>query len=135
MLLTTRAIGDRVQERYISASFEQEAVNHKTLVYGSNYCQHSVVVVEGPIDAWRVGPGAGALFGTAFTPMQVLRLTKFPYRYICFDNSSVAQARARELAEELSVFPGTTEVIELDALDPGSASKKEIQLLRKHAKL
>lgn len=132
---TTRAIGDRVQQRYISASAEEESMDHKDLIYGRDYCNHSIVIVEGPTDAWRVGPGAGALFGTAFTPAQVLELADIPYRYICFDSSSIAQARARELAGQLSVFPGETHVVELDAADPGSAPEKEINALRKLAKL
>lgn len=131
---TTRAIGTQPQ-RYLSASAEEEAMNHKELVYGMDYCHHSIVVVEGPLDAWAVGPGAGALFGTAFTSAQVKLLSQIPYRFICFDSSHEAQSRGSELANQLSVFPGETQIIQLDAEDPGSASKKELKLLRKVAKL
>jgi len=132
---TTRSIGSRVAQRYISASAEEEVMNHKHTIYGRDYCQNRVIVVEGPADAWRVGPGAGALFGTAFSTAQVAELVKIPHRFICFDSEPTAQARARDLASQLSCFPGTTEVIELDADDPGSASRKEIRLLRKAAGL
>lgn len=132
---TTRTIGSRVQPRYLSASAEEETVNHKEIVYGIDYCRHSVVIVEGPADAWRIGPGAGAVFGTAFSTAQVKALVEFPYRYICFDSSPDAQALACELAEQLSVFPGQTENIVLDAKDPGEASPKEIKRLRRVAKL
>ena len=135
MSWTTRAIGDKVTQRYISASAEQEKINHKHLVYGEDFCRHSSVVVEGPIDAWRIGAGAGALFGTAFTASQVRKIVQHPYRYIVFDSSKDAQARAEELADQLSVFPGATEIIVLDAEDPGSASRKEVRLLRKAARL
>jgi len=131
---TTRAIGD-VFQRYRSASAEEEAVNHKTIVYGRDFCYHSIIIVEGPLDAWRVGPGAGALFGTSFSLAQVEELSRIRYRYICFDSSHEAQTRACRLAEHLSVFPGETHFIVLDAEDPGSASPKEIKLLRKIAKL
>lgn len=132
---TTRAIGDRVEQRYISASAEEEAVNHKELVYGLDYCNHSVVICEGPIDAWKIGPGAGALFGTAFSIAQVRKLVKVPMRYVCFDSSKEAQKKASDLAAQLSIFPGITENIVLDAKDPGEASPKEIRLLRKVARL
>ena len=132
---TTRSISDKVIQRYISASTEQEQLSHKHLVYGQDYCRHSVVIVEGPLDAWRIGPGAGALFGTAFTTAQVCKLAKYPYRYIVFDSSKEAQRRATELAEQLSAFQGVTETIELDAEDPGSASPKEIRRLRDVTKL
>ena len=131
---TTRAIGD-VPQRYISASAAQERISHKTLVYGQDFCNHSIIVVEGPLDAWRVGPGAGALFGIAFTPAQVKRLVRHPYRYVVFDSTKEAQERAHELASQLSLFPGETHVIELDAEDPGSATPEEIRRLRRAAHL
>lgn len=132
---TSRAIGDRVSQRYLSASAEQESMNHKELVYGIDYCRHSIVIVEGPIDAWKIGPGAGALFGTAFTPAQVRHLINIPYRFICFDSSREAQLKAQELANQLAVFPGETQNIILDAKDPGEASEKELRAVRRVAKL
>lgn len=132
---TTRAIGDRVTQRYVSASAGEEAINHKDLIYGSDYILHSVIIVEGPTDCWAIGPGAGGVFGTAFSSSQVKKLVKIPYRFICFDSSPEAQQRAEDLAGQLALFPGKTENIQLDAKDPGSATKKEINLLRKAAKL
>jgi hypothetical protein len=132
---TTRSINPEAGQRYISASAEEEKMNHKSLVYGQDHCHHSIVVVEGPMDAWNIGPGACALFGTAFTAAQVRKLVAHPYRYIVFDSTTEAQARAGELASQLSAFPGLTEVIILDADDPGSASATEIKLLRRATKL
>lgn len=131
---TTRTIGDSGQ-RYLSASAEEEAVNHKHLVYGIDYCRHSVVVVEGPIDAWAIGPGAGAVFGTAYSTAQVRRLISIPLRFVCFDASKEAQAKARELCGELSLFRGKTVNICLDAKDPGCAGAKELAQLRRFARL
>lgn len=132
---TTRAIGKRVHQRYISASAEQEVINHKHLVYGFDFCSHSIVVCEGPIDVWKVGPGAGALFGTAFTTAQVKLLVSIPRRFICFDSSREAQRKANELACQLSCFPGVTENLLIDAKDPGEASAREIKLIRRAARL
>lgn len=130
---TTRTVSRLVAQRYVSASAEEETINHKSLVYGQDYCNHSVVICEGPTDAWRIGPGAGALFGTSFTAAQVRKLVEHPYRYVVFDEG--AQDQAEELCSQLAVFPGVTENIILDADDPGSASPKEIALLRKVTKL
>jgi hypothetical protein len=132
---TTRAIGKRAEPRYLSASAAEESLNHKRLIYGIDFCRHSVVAVEGPVDAWAVGPGAGALFGVAFLAAQVLLLAKFPRRFVCFDSAPEAQQRARELADQLSVFPGRTENIVLDAKDPGCASHRELAQLRRVAGL
>lgn len=131
---TSRSIGDR-QPRYLSASLKEEAVPHKEVVYGLDFCVNSVVVVEGPADAWRVGPGAGAVFGVSFSVSQVRRLARIPFRTICFDNSKDAQDRADQLAQDLSAFPGRTQRVALDADDPGSAGEREIRLLRKAAGL
>ncbi len=132
---TTRAIGSRAQPRYVSASASEESVNHRRLIYGMDYCKTSIVIVEGPIDAWKIGPGAGALFGVGFLSAQVLLLAKFARRYVCLDSSPEAQVRARELVDQLSVFPGVTQNILLDAKDPGEANPKEIRQLRRIAGL
>ena len=132
---TTRAIGDRVPQRYISASASEEEINHKELIYGGDYVTHSVVICEGPFDVWRIGPGAGAVFGTAFSSAQVRKLARIPRRFVCFDSSKEAQVDARELANQLSCFPGITENLLIDSKDPGCASPREIRLIRKVARL
>lgn len=132
---TTRAIGERVSQRYISASAAEEVINHKNLVYGLDFCSHSIVICEGPVDAWKIGPGAGALFGTTFTTAQVKSLVSIPRRFVCFDSSPEAQRKANELASQLACFPGVTENLIIDAKDPGEASPKEIRQIRRAARL
>lgn len=132
---TTRAIGERVHQRYVSAAANEEAINHKHLCYGLDYCLHSVVICEGPFDVWRIGPGAAALFGTAFSNAQVGLLARIPHRFIVFDNSKPAQRHAEKLAHQLACFPGTTQNLQIDAKDPGSAPEKEVKLIRKIARL
>lgn len=128
---TTRAIGKNVEMRYLSAAAEQEAINHKHLLYGEDFVQHAVVCVEGPLDAWKIGPGAVASCGTGYSSQQVLKLSKYPIRAICFDRGDSAQRRAVSLADQLSAFPGKTFNVELDAEDAGAASEKELRKLRK----
>lgn len=129
---TTRSVGKDAKQRYLSAAEDEEIMNHKHVVYGLDFCTQTVIAVEGPTDAWAIGPGAGGMFGTAFTSQQVAALARFPRRFVCFDAASPAQRTARELCERLSVLPGTTENIVLDAKDPGSASKKELAELREY---
>ena len=86
----TRSIGDKGQ-RYISASEGEESMDHKGLLYGANHCGHACVVVEGPLDAWAIGPGAVALCGTGYSRAQLLRISKFPVRVICLDRGIEAQ--------------------------------------------
>lgn len=128
---TTRSLKPNAVLRYISAKPEEEKLNHKHLLYGSDFVRHSVVVVEGPIDVWRIGPGAVCTFGLQYTQQQLLKLVKYPIRYICYDNEPKARTRAVALAESLGVFPGQTYQITLDAKDAGEASEKELRKLRK----
>lgn len=127
---TTRAIGADVKQRYISASSSEEAVSHRDVCYGLDYVRDVAVVVEGPGDAWRLGPGAVALFGIDYSAAQVRALAQVPRRIICFDNERPAQAQARKLAGELSCLPGSTGIVTLDAEDPGSASERDVRRLR-----
>ena len=126
---TSRAIGSDVQPRYLSASPDGEEVNHKTLLYGQDLAGHSVVVVEGPADAWAVGPGAVATMGLKWTPEQVAKLSRFAVRAVCFDRG--ATARAEALADILQQFPGETHIVELETGDdPAEADPDEIEELR-----
>lgn len=128
---TTRTISDKDRTRYISCPGEDEAVNHKELLYGEDYCRHVCIVCEGPFDVWRIGPGAVCTFGTGYKSAQVKRMAKYPVRVICYDDEVDAQNRAQDLATSLSVLPGETFNVVLDGKDPASAEPGEIEKLRK----
>jgi len=129
---TTRSISNSSKvTRYISASAKEESVPHKSLLYGEDYARQSIIVIEGPLDVWRIGPGAVATLGTGYSLMQLIRMTKYAKRAICFDSEKEAQKRAEKLCNELSAFPGETYNIQLDGKDAASASEKEINRLKK----
>lgn len=128
---TTRSISDSPVGRYRSASVDQESLNHKTLLYGEHLVRHAVIVHEGPTDVWRTGPGAVAVMGTGYSTAQVYRLSRYPLRVICFDSEPQAQKRARELADALRVFPGSTQVATLSTgKDVAEADEDEVEELR-----
>jgi DNA primase len=128
---TTRSVSHQVVTRYVSAREDEEAVALKHCLYGLDYVRHSTVVVEGPTDAWRVGPGATATMGTAFTREQVALLAEIPRRAICFDRGRAAQGRAARLYEVLEGCPGETRMAELETGDDAaSADAGEVAELR-----
>ena len=128
---TTRSLVDHGL-RYVSAKPSQEKYPHKELLYGEDYARSSVVVCEGPLDVWKIGPGAVCTFGTSFSQAQVYRLSKYPRRYVCFDQEPEARQRAQSLAESLSVFDGETHVLELETgKDPGSCDESELHQIRR----
>ena len=132
---TSRHIGSH-SLRYISCPKELEAVDHKTLLFGADLVpRDKVIVVEGPMDAIKIGPGAVATFGIVWKWEQVSLLGEYSKRFILFDNdvrSIDSQKRARALAHAVqSIFGGTTEVVTLeDYKDAGELPPEKVAMLR-----
>lgn len=128
---TTRSVDNKNPRRYITANAEQEKFPAKQILYGVDYCQHSIIICEGPLDVWKIGLGAVATMGTAYTKAQMLMASRFTNRFICFDNDKPGQEAAQKLCKDLMMFPGTTKnVILSSGKDPGEADKDEIQQLQ-----
>ena len=129
---TTRSISNKVKQRYISASREEETIPHFNLLYGEDYCKHACIVHEGPIDAWRTGPGAVATMGLVVTSNQLKRISSYPLRVICFDSSTDAQNRADDLCDNLENYDGETINVTLETgKDIAEADESEVKELRK----
>lgn len=133
---TTRSIDRNDPVRFVSAAPSQEVYSHKSQIYGQHLARHVVIISEGPVDAWSWGPGGVATLGLRYTQDQLNSLAEFPVRAICFDSEPAAQRRAHTLAEALCVFPGRTEVIELeggkDANECLQNDPDEIAEVRRH---
>lgn len=131
---TTRAIGDK-QPRYLSATDEESTVSIRDCVYGIDYCRHDALIVEGPADVWAGGPGTVALMNSNPSAAQIEQLSRIPQRTVCFDSGPgeyEAQERARQLAKNLSVFPGLTQLVTLETgKDLASCSQKEREHIRR----
>lgn len=130
---TARTIVADEEQRYATARKDQKSFDEKKWLYGMDFVRDTIVITEGPFDAINIGQGAVATLGLAYTNSQLLLMTQVPRRIVCFDNSPDAQLRAEKLCEQLAVFPGDTFRINLDADDPGSASRGEISKLRRFA--
>lgn len=129
---TTRSISlnERIT-RYISTKENEESIPHHSLLYGEDFARHAIIVVEGCLDAWRIGPGAVGTFGTGYSLEQLERMARYPTRAICFDNEKEAQKRAKQLSNDLSAFPGDTYNVILDKKDAAEETKENIKKLRK----
>ncbi len=127
---TTRAITEDTERRYLNAEPSEEEISPKQILFGSDFVRHAVVICEGAFDAMRIGPGAVATMGLAYSRSQLSQMANYPVRIVVFDNEPQAQDRAKELCKVLTPFPGTTSNVCLDAKDPGCADPTEIQELR-----
>ena len=123
------------EQRYQTAKANEKTYDEKKLLFGNQFTKESCVVCEGGFDVFRIGKGAVATLGVSVTTHQVNLIADYYRRTIVFDNEPNAQLRARALAEQLSVFPGETFVVQIDAKDPAEAPQSEIDALRKFAKL
>lgn len=132
---TARDITDRAQLRYKSCKIEEEVIHHKHICYGTDYVKYRrAIIVEGPMDVWRIGPGALSTFGTAFTPQQLIFLsTIIDEAFILYDREEQAQKDAQKLYYGLSGIINHVEIIEPPtyAKDPGQMKEKDAEDMRK----
>lgn len=126
---TTRKLHDKGR-RYTNARDDEEAVSAKEVLFGGDYACNTCVVVEGFLDAIKIGPGAVATGGLAISQSQVRAIGKFHKRVICLDSSPDAQRTAMQLCRRLSLYEGQTLNVCLDSKDPGEASEEELTQLR-----
>ena len=121
-----RDVTDKSELKYKGCAIANEVISQKAVLYGmDNVLGDTIVIVEGPTDVWRLGPGAVATFGLAYLPAQVELMRGYKKRYICFDAEPAAAKAAQALAGTLSAFPGTTEIITLDKGDPGDMAQDD----------
>ena len=136
----TQSISD-TSPKYIAAPREDSIISSKETLYGVHRCKYDtpIILVEGVFDALRVNTATStfgycvASMGTELTRPQVRQLAEYSRRIICFDNTPTAQNAAIALGEQMSCFGGVSEIVCLDADDPGSATDTEITRLLKYA--
>jgi hypothetical protein len=129
---TTRSISDKGGTPYLTARPEEEKVHIRDTLYGAENARHAVIVCEGPLDAWAVGPGGVATCGVGYSPAQVRLLSGYAVRVVVFDAEVDAQRRAASLVNLLQVFDGDTFLVTLETgKDASRAKKSEIRKLRR----
>lgn len=123
---TTRSISDDVDQRYINAKPDEEKIHLREVLYGEELARQAIVICEGPIDAWSIGPGAVATLGVNPSPACVQIMSKFPVRAILFDSDKGARRRADNLCRLLEVFDGDTFNVTLESAKDANAALKSV---------
>lgn len=102
--------------RYKTLSHEHEVVHHKhTFLAIDDVPSDTIVVLEGPIDAMRGGPGFVSGFGITLMEEQIAILSRYSHVIFMFDNEDQAQKQAHRYAEDLAMISkADIEVIRLD---------------------
>ncbi|MCP4475428.1 MAG: hypothetical protein GY821_12850 [Gammaproteobacteria bacterium] len=118
-----RDITNKQKPKYLNLG----GTNIKNYLYGYDFCKEkeSVIVVEGILDAWRLGKGnAVATFGTQITAKQLLLLKQFKKVGVLFDCEKEAMNKAKQIVETLKALGVDAILIQLppDVKDPAELS-------------
>jgi hypothetical protein len=107
-----------------------EVRDHKHSLYGLDKVRgNAVVVTEGVMDVWRLGPGAVATFGIKWTAQQLLLLAGFKRIFLLYDPDPQAIKQADQLAYELGCMGRDVEVFEMDGGDPAELAPDDARAL------
>lgn len=122
-----RDITGKSDLKYKACAEIDEAYDHKNSLYAVDLVKGtSAVIVEGFADAWRLGPGAIATFGTAFKAAQVKMIyERFNRVFLLYDAEAQAQKSAKDMGLKLSVAGVQVELLLLDEGDPGEMSQDD----------
>jgi len=129
-----RTMTKGVEPRYKACRRELELIDHRELLYDlDNAHGDTVMVVEGVTDAWRLGNGAVATFGTSLsrTSPQIILLQRFKKVFVIFDAEPKAQTKAKWLRDQLSVLGIWAINVRLKSGDPGDMTQEQAKELRK----
>jgi DNA primase (bacterial type) len=129
-----RDFTNKQEIKYMACPEVREIVHHKNILYGhpSLWAKSEGILVEGPLDVWRLGVNACATAGTGYTPQQLRLISKtFKKLYIIFDPEPIAQAVAKRLQEELSFRGVKTYIYNQLTTDPGDMTQVDANHLLK----
>lgn len=116
------------EEKYKNAPIEKCQIPVKKCLYNMPRKSDSVIVVEGILDAWRLGDNAVATLGTKFTIEQVALLSRYRNVYIMYDME--AKDEADDLSMSLAGLVGHVEVITLEKGDPDDLTTEEAMAIK-----
>ena len=131
---TTRDITDKSSLRYKACGNDRAVIPQDEWVYNIDSLIHTALILEGPFDVWRMGPGSVCLFGIDYSIKQVRAIVgKGVYRaFVLFDDEPEAQRRASSVAGNLATIIPTVEILSgIGVKDPAMLSPKEAHDLKR----
>jgi len=126
-----RAVDDNPL-RYLVCKDKLEVRKAKHCLWGANRVGGgTIIVVEGIFDALRIGVGAVAVLGMAWTMEQAREIAKYKQSYIMFDNTDEAQDAGRKLAETVTSLGGNSKRVRVaEFKDPGEFTDEMVEKVR-----
>jgi len=114
-----RDITGNFDQRYLMPPTHSVLMRRDQVLYDIDRSGESIAIVEGVFDAWRIGKGAIATFGTRFTDEQcnILYRKKVQRAFIIFDHDA-ALTQGQQMAEKLSHIIPHVENLVISEGDP-----------------
>ena len=128
---SSRDVTEKAKTPYIHQPEKESILSTKETIYNIDNCKDTILVVEGFMDAWKIGDNCGATMGTKWTKIQLSLLSQFKRVFVLYDTEEDAQESAEQLCYDLSCEVDHVEILELDSGDPGEMGKSDIEHLRK----
>lgn len=131
-----RDITNTAYTPYKAYPIEKSVLPVKQALYNIDSVTDRAVIVEGVTDAWRIGDGAVATFGTRYTHEQIRMMLKISGTiFIMFDAEKEAQEQANALGNILKSVGKDVEILVPETGDPADLSDHEVVELRREIRL
>jgi DNA primase len=130
---TGRGISKDMEPKYWTLPLDREIIHHKHIFYGLDLADKIAVVVEGPVDAVKGGPGFIASFGVNMSDEQLCTLLLFENVIFLKDNDAAGEKFTEQAYKLASLGAENVEVVTMDKnfKDVGEMDEKSVNDLRK----
>lgn len=113
--------------------YSKKTFDLNNILYGLDYCLFNYVfIVEGFVDAWKMGNGCSvALMGSGFSFARINLLLDFDYIFIMTDNDKQGRQTANRIKEEFNLLGKFSKILKYGFDDPGDMSLDQVAELKK----
>jgi 5S rRNA maturation endonuclease (ribonuclease M5) len=123
---TARDVTGKQEPKYKNLANEEAVIPMKNCLYNIDTVNKKAIICEGVTDVWRIGRGAIATMGTEYTSSQLELLMRKKLNKVFVMYDADAAKKSEMLANALTTFIPSVEIVYLDQGDPGEMSEKEI---------
>jgi DNA primase len=126
-----RDVTGKAEIPYKNAPVERSIIQAKHTLYNIDSVKDTAIIVEGVLDAWRIGNFAIPTFGTQYSTEQLRLLNdkRLKKIFVLYDSDAISEAE--KLAYDVSAICSSVEIVELSEGDPDSLSEDEAWQLRR----
>jgi hypothetical protein len=124
------------RSKYKNCPLQESMIPVNQTLYNLDNANHTVIVMEGITDVWRIGDGAVGLYTKHASRQQLKILSGFSRVFIMLDSDAVTATAVNQLspadilASNLGGFT-ETEIIELPTGDPADMKPDDVKHLRR----